>query len=545
MDLSANESAILAAARKGEPINLGDGEVSGAFLRELLAKADELSVHSRGLDLGDAHITGVLDLESVLLSRPLRLRDCVFESPVSFRHTRSETIRLSGCHLPGLDATGLHLQGDLQLDHGFTSEGRVRLRGAHIGGDLYAKGACVTSADGPALSADGMAVEGGVWLNGDASARFEAHGEVRLVGADIRGQLNCAGGSFANPEGDALNAEGITVNGDVHLTGAHGARFEAQGEVRLTDATIHGQLDCKGGRFINPKRDALRAEGITVDRGMFLNDKDRTHDRTPFEADGAVWIPGARIGGQLNCWGARLHNPGGLAFNAAGATVTGRVIWKPSHTSEGHISFNSARVGPFQDDEQTWSTSTLRLNGFVYESLYPLGPAADRLRWLERQERYSPSSYEQLIATYRAVGRDGDARKVAMAKQERHRAELRGLPKLWNWFLGRAVGHGYQPWRALTGLVVVFLIGWVVFAQAFQAGAMMLYTNDPHPTFYPAVYALDVLLPIVDLRQEFWMPDASKPYGILYLAWFWFSITAGWTLTTLLVGALTGLLRRD
>ncbi len=55
----------------------------------------------------------------------------------------------------------------------------------------------------------------------------------------------------------------------------------------------------------------------------------------------------------------------------------------------------------------------------------------------------------------------------------------------------------------------------------------MLTTYGPHPAFYPAVYALDVLLPIVDLRQEFWMPDASKPWGSWYLAWFWFSIAAG------------------
>ncbi|MGH8903094.1 MAG: hypothetical protein ACRDYA_15850 [Egibacteraceae bacterium] len=127
-----------------------------------------------------------------------------------------------------------------------------------------------------------MTVEGGVWLNGDASTRFEAIGEVRLVRGRIGGQLNCAGGSFTNPQGDALSAEAITVNGDVRLTTTHGARFEALGEVRLTGATIHGRLDCKGGRFTNPGRDALRAEGITVDRGMFLND----NDKTPFEADG-------------------------------------------------------------------------------------------------------------------------------------------------------------------------------------------------------------------------------------------------------------------
>ncbi|MGH8899996.1 MAG: hypothetical protein ACRDZ4_23920 [Egibacteraceae bacterium] len=540
MDPSGSESTILAAARTGEQIDLGGAEVPAVLLRELLTKTDSLGIHPRGLDLRGAHVTGTLDLESAFLVHPLRLRDCTFDEPIWLRHARAEAIRLSGCVVPGIDATGLRLRGDLHLDHGFTSAGRVRLRGAVIRGDLYAKGGHFINHDGPALTAEGITVEGDVWLSGDENSCFEAVGEVRLVRARIGG-LNCAGGSFTNPEGKALNAGGITVNGDMRPVGDSTARFQANGEVTLRGATIHGQPNCRGGRFINPERDALRAEGLTVDRGMFLNDM----DRTPFEADGAVWIPGATIGGQLNCWGAKLHNPGGHALNAASATVAGRVIWRPSHAPKGSISFNNARVGSLQDDERTWATSTLKLDGFVYESLYPLGPAAQRLRWLERQDHYSPSSYEQLIATYRADGLKSDARKVAMAKQERHRAELRGLPKLWNWFLGRAVGHGYQPWRAFAGLAVVFLVGWFVFARAFAASAMLLTTYDPHPAFYPAIYTLDVLLPIIDLRQEFWVPDASKPYGIWYLAWFWFSIAAGWTLTTLLVGALTGLLRRD
>ncbi|MGH8886214.1 MAG: hypothetical protein ACRDYX_13750 [Egibacteraceae bacterium] len=96
---STTESAILAAARTGEQIDLGGAEVPAAFLRELLTKADSLGSHPRGLDLRGAHVTGTLDLESALLSHPLRLRDCTFDAPIWLRHARAETIRLTGATL--------------------------------------------------------------------------------------------------------------------------------------------------------------------------------------------------------------------------------------------------------------------------------------------------------------------------------------------------------------------------------------------------------------------------------------------------------------
>ena len=60
------------------------------------------------------------------------------------------------------------------------------------------------------------------------------------------------------------------------------------------------------------------------------------------------------------------------------------------------------------------------------------------------------------------------------------------------------------------------------------------------PVFHPVVYALDVLLPVVDLDQQaHWIPQGVARW------WTWASILAGWVLTTAVVAALTGLVKRE
>jgi hypothetical protein len=54
------------------------------------------------------------------------------------------------------------------------------------------------------------------------------------------------------------------------------------------------------------------------------------------------------------------------------------------------------------------------------------------------------------------------------------------------------------------------------------------------------LYSLDVFLPVVNLRQE----ENWLPVGWWYF-WMPVQIFFGWTLTTFLIAALTGLIKRD
>ena len=84
-------------------------------------------------------------------------------------------------------------------------------------------------------------------------------------------------------------------------------------------------------------------------------------------------------------------------------------------------------------------------------------------------------------------------------------------------------------------------MGWAVFDRAHANQELMLAKpSEAHPGFHGAVYALDNLLPVVDPRQQaVWIPKGAVQW------WASASILAGWVLTTAVVAALTGLLKRD
>jgi predicted nucleic acid-binding Zn-ribbon protein len=132
--------------------------------------------------------------------------------------------------------------------------------------------------------------------------RFEATDEVRLLGAHIKGQLDCTGGKFSShsEKRPALSADFLTVDGGMFCreSGDGHERFEAIGEVRLLVAHIKGPLDCTGGKFSSHSKDrpALSADGLTVDGAMFCR-----KGRERFEATGEVRLLVANIKGPLDC----------------------------------------------------------------------------------------------------------------------------------------------------------------------------------------------------------------------------------------------------
>jgi hypothetical protein len=145
---------------------------------------------------------------------------------------------------------------------------------------------------------------------------------------------------------------------------------------------------------------------------------------------------------------------------------------------------------------------------------------------------------------------------------------------LWYRYLGRLIGYGYEPFRAIKIGIGIVIVGTIVFAIGARRHLMAetklaervisqedesgLVTHT-YPRFNAFVYSLDVFLPFVDLHQIcYWIPGErnSKPrsrnclmhIGRYRLKWsgllrtyFWFQTLAGWTLCTLLAAAVTGI----
>ena len=72
-----------------------------------------------------------------------------------------------------------------------------------------------------------------------------------------------------------------------------------------------------------------------------------------------------------------------------------------------------------------------------------------------------------------------------------------------------------------------------------------------HSEFQPFWYSFDVLLPVVNLRQQDdWSPRVTHVDGSNWWAgrlvrwWEWFQIAAGWVLSLLFVSAIGGIIKR-
>jgi hypothetical protein len=456
--------------------------------------------------------------------------------------------------------------GDVLLDQGFVAAGAIRLADAEISGQLSCRGAQLngTNRDGDALVGDRIIV-GGVYLD----QGFVAAGAIRLPGAAISVQLFCRGAQLngTNRDGDALVGDRLKVGGGVFLDGG----FTAAGAIRLANAEISGQLICHGAQLngTDGDKNALVGDGLKVGGSVLLDEG--------FTAVGAVDLTGGRIGGSVSLDGAMLAEP--VALRAGGIQVGGPLEWAPRSPVRGLVDLQRAMVHRLDDDwslpDAHWPhAGRLLLDGFSYDGFGGQHQASwrHRLKWIRQshvpagattEAVFVTQPYEQLARIYRQVGQDNEAQQVTIARRNdlRGYGSLTHLQKLSNWLLDRTIRHGYRPLRAVVLLVVLYvlvLLG-ALFAQhhdgvivpakdarTIRPAPTALNCSSAYPCFYPAGYAVDVVVPIINLGQaENWRPSSHAPWGWAYITVGWVATGLGWAFTTLAVAGYTGLIRKD
>jgi hypothetical protein len=121
-------------------------------------------------------------------------------------------------------------------------------------------------------------------------------------------------------------------------------------------------------------------------------------------------------------------------------------------------------------------------------------------------------------------------------------------------------GYGYRPWLEIVWIALLALLG----AKLFEAGRecfiplrdRVYLTNEwtskhqlpaDYPAFDPIIYSLDVLVPFANFGQrEFWVPtNTVGGFAFASYAWRPVHMMLGWLFTTIFVGAVTGLIKRD
>lgn len=478
------EETLLEAAALGQPCLIEwarpseateENRIRAGLLRFLLLGGDDQApVHEKRLEVHGAYIDGDVDLEGVSTTRSLWLFKCKINGALIGRDARLGVV---------------NLQGSL-----------VR-----------------------SLLCDQAQISGGVHL----SEGFEADGPVQFRGANIVGPFVCTNGKFMNPEAEALDCRGARISDNVLLT----QEFAAEGLVTFARAEIGGQFSCDGGTFKNPGT-APRQPGEEHFVAAYALDFHDAEIRTVL-----------RIG--------------------SGTSNAQRVF------IQGSLNLEGVRTDSFADHPGSWPVEGITradgssvpcvivLDGFHYLR-FAKGVEIDvqvREKWLMRQPpdhlgaSFRVQPFEQLAAVMRSMGRMAEAREIGYFEQrsrlrmpvgEKERYNpLKWLSWATRWlFLEKTLGYGYRPQRMVILALAVLLFCGLIYQKAgdqnlFVPTNSLVYRDaelknscyvDGKPVwtsiicplrriapeytmFNPYIFSLDVIVPLVNLRQEEdWQP---------------------------------------
>jgi hypothetical protein len=409
-------------------------------------------------------------------------------------------------------------------------EGTVNLANARLAGPLHLLDARLDRPrDRRCLIAVGARVEGDALLR-DLAARG---GNVDLRGAAVAGGVDAAGAVLANPGGTTLSLQQARIAGDVRLCQG----FSSSGLVVLNRAVIEGRLRCDGGTF----RWALDEPGAG------------RRDQKPNLRESAIEAISAAVRSGI-----------GLGWRVPAGAVD---------LTDTHTTF-------LADDPETDWPDRSYLSGFRYERFAPLDmrrghgewDAAVRGRWLARVQPDDPRPWEQVARVLRSNGDHRGAENVLIAQRRQARRSRRAAGGsrwrvLFDWLMDVTVRYGNRPERALVALVLLVVAVTLSLVPAPLRDTMRtadqggyVYSpdgplgpryNEAAPSkpcgggevrcFNPLLYAIDTVVPIIDLHQRStWYP--SREHGGRWMEW-WLNLCTilGWTASTIFAISLTRL----
>ena len=152
--------------------------------------------------------------------------------------------------------------------------------------------------------------------------------------------VGLTGCQLEHPAEPPLDADRLTCS-VLDLSKATIIGHAEAGAVNLPGAHIGGQLDCDGASLRNDSGPALNADGLQVDQDMFLRGGFTATGTGEF---GAVRLVGAHIGGSLDCTGASLRNDSGPALNADGLQVGQAMFLRGGFTATGAGEIGAVRL---------------------------------------------------------------------------------------------------------------------------------------------------------------------------------------------------------
>jgi hypothetical protein len=475
----------------------------------------------------------------------------------------------------------------------FTANGEVNLVGASVEGDLDCSAGRLTdlNAGECALNANGANIKrqvllGTVYLPESVTNNFVSEGEISFQNAVIGETLDCSSGKFLNGTNVALNAASAQIGGNVLFNRG----FTSEGEMQLIDANIGGDLDCGGGIFSEPRTNkcALIIERATIGGDVFL--------RYGFEGNGKVALGSVNVGNRLEIH--HVASPEKMNLDLSFARVKTYEDDRSSWPRIGNLHINHFIYQDLDEDDPLNATNG-RLTWLGLQDTNQFAPQPyEQLATVLRNNGFEDEATTVMIDKNLAQSHFTKTFSLSwwwynvFGKFIRY--GYRPIPALW-----ASVGFVLIGWLIFTlgfnkkfrtikdGCVLDMLIEfftsgkcrceWVkemsielVSGSEYSANGNLFSPTDAerafdggngafkktYPKFNAFIFSLETFLPLVKLEMgDYWQPDANKgepmpdskrailTTGALLRIYFWIHIIAGWILTTLLVGALAGLIK--
>jgi hypothetical protein len=171
--LTAAEKKLVEEIDTPDRITLGDGELPfepspDCEIRAELIRAylldDDGPLHSKGLRLRGAFITGSLDLQGCTCDRDITLSACSVKDQINLVNARLRGLHFSGSRIGAFSADNARISGSLYLRAGTVVDGEISLAGARVTGDLQLCDVSINSATQDAVFAPSLHVDGSVFL---------------------------------------------------------------------------------------------------------------------------------------------------------------------------------------------------------------------------------------------------------------------------------------------------------------------------------------------------------------------------------------------
>jgi hypothetical protein len=459
--LSEAEQRLASEANRGDYIVIENGNlppegastertIRAAFIRYLLLegsrelRARGTRIHEKGLRVRGAVIDGVLDLESAVVPHDLRLENCRFREPPVFDSAQIEGLYLNGSVLPGLRGIWMVARGPVSLD--------------------------------------------GV----------EVTGEVRLVGAKIRGQLDCDDVRIENPGKNALSLTRAEVGGALFFRG----KARVRGFMNLNEASFRTMVDAPE---CWPERGNLNLSGCLYSAFALA---------APVCAEARLqWL---RL---------QVSDETGKGFTPQPYEHCANVLERLGHAGD-------AKVIRIEKERLQRRAERRRARGLLKYVMW----LRDCLLGATIRYGHAPMVAVVWLFGFWALG----AALEGLVYQEHAFRPNISLLRRAEWMA--CAGTEAQTWSAAS--FHERLVGRAEPHESQLECFLRQPETQSYPRFDAAVYSLDTLLPVVSLgMDDYWSPDETKPWGVLGRVYLWFQIILGWALTFLTVAGFSGLVK--